>query len=101
MEGWVGEANCIQTFFGFLNFFYIYKVPWYNYLPRINETDMKLHTVQAEQMILPRHTLWLMALLVSAWSYLIHLCPLPLCIHASETASDVGPNNSTNRTYRA
>ena len=27
IEGWVGEANCIQTFFGFLDFFYIYKVP--------------------------------------------------------------------------
>ena len=24
---WVGGVNCIQTFFGFLDFFYIYKVP--------------------------------------------------------------------------
>ena len=27
IEGWVGGVNCIQTFFGFLDFFYIYKVP--------------------------------------------------------------------------
>ena len=27
IEGWVGGVNCIQTFFEFLDFLNIYKVP--------------------------------------------------------------------------
>ena len=63
IEEWVGGVNCIQTFFGFLDFFYIYKVP---------KTAISVAVMEATLQKKKINTMWFLIIKQNTNNYDVH-----------------------------